>query len=440
MAGLLSPVKGTASSLAKGVVVDTGVQPEKEPLDDKVKSFLRKEVIKAVVNISRHKEFYGHIIQQFEKVFVGDDHTIDTAAVGRFPGQRFIKMWLNYRFFHDIREGVKAEQARIWTRNVIEHEILHIVFGHLFMKLEDKVRSNVAKDCVINSILNPEDKKEVIPGNYVHPSHYGFPLDKSTLWYYTNLRENEKFKNQCKSGAFGAGGILSHIFRSHKAWSDVENDPVSQEFAKDLIRKSRDLCNKEYGKIPGVVVSQIEEYLKRKKSIVPWGKVLRMFVASCQESVLDYTVKRVSRRYGTRPGTRKGDVLRLAVAIDTSGSISEKQLKLFWNEIRWVWKNGAQVWVYECDTKLSERSPFRFKGKWDGKVHGRGGTNIEPPLKAAEGKFDAIIYFTDFYAPKVEKMYRIPVLWVLLTEMEKSEYPYQWGRHIKIEDGKAVAA
>ena len=44
-----------------------------------------------------------------------------------------------------------------------------------------------------------------------------------------------------------------------------------------------------------------------------------MFVASCAESVLDYTVKRISRRYGTRPGTRKGDVLNIAVAVDTSG-------------------------------------------------------------------------------------------------------------------------
>ncbi len=94
----------------------------------------------------------------------------------------------------------------------------------------------------------------------------------------------------------------------------------------------------------------------------------------------------------------------------------------------------------ECDTKLSARSPFKFKGKWDGKCHGRGGTDIEPPLKAAERKYDALVYFTDFYAPPVETRYRIPTLWVLTTEMEKEEYPYPWGRHIKIEDGKAVAA
>jgi predicted metal-dependent peptidase len=234
--------------------------------------------------------------------------------------------------------------------------------------------------------------------------------------------------------------MLSHILAGHKMWDDVADDPVAQEFAKDIIRKAKDLCNKQYGNIPAAVQQQIDELLKRKKSIVPWGRVLRMFVASAQESVLDYTVKKVSKRYGTRPGTRKGDVLRLAVAIDTSGSISDQQLALFWNEIRWVWRNGADVWIYECDAALSERSPFKFKGKWDGKVNGRGGTSLEPPLKACEGNYDALIYFTDFYAPTIETKYRIPVLWILTTEMEKKDYPYQWGKHIKIDDGKAVVA
>jgi len=288
--------------------------------------------------------------------------------------------------------------------------------------------------------LNEADSPDVLPGGYIHPKHYGFPIDKSAAWYYSHLRENDNFKNQCASGAFGAQGMLSHVLAGHKPWEDIKDDPVAQEFAKDIVRKASELCDNQYGNIPGAVQQQIAELLKRKKSIVPWGRVLRLFVASCQESVLDYTIKKISKRYGTRPGTRKGDVLKIAVAIDTSGSISEQQLVLFWNEIRWVWKNGAEVWVYECDTHLSERSPFEFKGKWDGTVNGRGGTDIEPPLAAAEGKFDALIYFTDFYAPHVNTRYRIPTLWVLTTEMEKDQYPYKWGKHIKIDGGKAVAA
>jgi len=215
---------------------------------------------------------------------------------------------------------------------------------------------------------------------------------------------------------------------------------VAKEFAKDIIRKAKDLSGKNYGNIPGEVIQQIDELLKKEKAIVPWAKVLRMFVATAAESILDYTVKRVSKRFKTRPGTRKGDVLEIAVAIDTSASIEDWQLKLFWNEIRWIHKNGAKIWIYECDTKVSDRSPFIFRGRWDGSVHGRGGTELEPVLREVEGKYDALIYFTDFYASKVEHRYKIPILWVLTTEYEPEDYPYPWGKHIKIEDGRARAA
>jgi predicted metal-dependent peptidase len=182
----------------------------------------------------------------------------------------------------------------------------------------------------------------------------------------------------------------------------------------------------------------IEEMLKREKPIIPWGHVLRMFCASAMESVLEYTMRRESKRYGTRPGTRKGDVLNLAVCVDTSGSISQEQLKLFFNEIRWIWKNGAIVNVVEADCSVA-RGPYKFNGKWNGEVHGRGGTDLEPALALVEGKYDACIYFTDFYAPPVSRVYRIPTLWVLTTDLEKSQYPAQWGRHIKIEDSRAIA-
>jgi predicted metal-dependent peptidase len=397
-------------------------------------SFVERELIKGIVDLARHKEFYGHIVQQLDRIFVSPDHEIQTAAVGRVPGDRFIKMYLNRRFFGDLYEQHGKERGWIFMLGVLEHEIIHIVFGHLFLRFQDRIRGNVAKDLVVNGII----PNETLPGNYVIPEHYGFERGKSALWYYTHLQENPKFKQQCAEGAFGAEGVLSHIMSSHKMWTDVEDDLVAKEFAKDIVRKAKDLCCKSYGNIPGAVLEQIEDLLKKEKAIIPWGKVLRMFVASCAESVLDYTVKRISRRFDTRPGTRKGDVLRVAVAVDTSGSISDEQLKIFFNEIRWVWKNGAIMVVYEADCTV--QAVYAFKGKFTGKVHGRGGTDLEPVLREVEGKYDALIYFTDFYAPHVSRQYKIPTLWVLHTGVTRDQYPAKWGRHIKITEGIAEAA
>jgi predicted metal-dependent peptidase len=397
------------------------------------KSKMEKELIKGIVHLSRHKEFYGHIVQQLQKVYVPEGHKIGTAAVGRVVGERFIKMYLNLKFFGDVYAKNKDTG---WTNmlTVLEHEILHIVFGHLFLRFQDTLRGNIATDLVVNSVL----KKEELPGEYVHPEQYGFEVNKSALWYYTHLKDNPKFKQQCASGQFGVGGLLSHIMSSHGMWEDVKDDLIAKEFAKDIIRKAKELCGKNYGNIPGEVIEQIDALLKTEKPIVPWGKVLRMFCASCAESILEYTMKRISKRFGSRPGTRKGDVLDLGVAVDTSGSISDEQLKVFFNEIKWIWKNGAKITVYEADCQIC--AEYKFNGKFTGKVHGRGGTDLEPVLKKVEGKHDALIYFTDFYAPKIDKRYKIPILWVLTTELQKKDFPYQWGKCVKIEDGKAVAA
>lgn len=400
-----------------------------------VASSVEKELIKGIVDIARHKEFYGHIVQQLERIVVGDDHSVKTAAVGRSKGDRFIKMYLSRSFFSDLFKKEGREKGWKYMLGVLEHEIIHIVFGHLFLSFQDKTRGNVAMDLVVNGII-PND---TLPGSYVVPETYGLERGKSAMWYYTHLHNNKKYQQQCASGEMGEGGLFSHIMSSHKMWDDVKGDLLVKELAKDIVRKAKELCaGKNYGDIPGAVLEQIDDLLKAEKSIVPWSKVLRMFVASCAESILDYTVKRISRRFNTRPGTRKGDVLNIAVAVDTSGSISDDQLAIFFNEIRWIWKNGAKVTVFEADCAVC--AEYAFKGKFTGKVHGRGGTDLEPVLKVVEGRFDALIYFTDFYAPAIEKKYRIPTLWVLHTEMEKSAYPVKWGRHIKLEGKKAVAA
>jgi intein/homing endonuclease len=340
---------------------------------------------------------------------------------------------------------VKKVSSRQWSGAVynltsptedylVNNVVVHNCSGHLTLHFDDRVRGNVAVDCAVNSHL----LENQIAENWPTAEMYGFPKGKAAVWYYNNLKGNAKFQQQCKSGAFGLGGMMEWLGKSHQGWDELEKDPVAKEFVKDIMRKAKELCGKNYGNIPSDIIEMIEELLKRERPVIPWNHVLRMFCASAMESVLEYTMRRESKRYGTRPGTRKGDVLNLAVCVDTSGSISSQQLQLFFNEIRWIWKNGAIISIVEADCSVAH-GPYAFKGKWNGEVHGRGGTDLEPALALVEGKYDACIYFTDFYAPPVSRVYRIPTLWVLTTELEKDAYPAQWGRHIKIEDGHAVA-
>jgi predicted metal-dependent peptidase len=117
---------------------------------------MEKETIKGIVHLSRHKEFYGHVVQQLQKVYLPEGHKISTAAVGRVPGERFIKMYLNLKFFSDLYEEGGKDKGWTHMLSVLEHEILHIVFGHLFLRFQDGLRGNVATDCVINSVMKKD--------------------------------------------------------------------------------------------------------------------------------------------------------------------------------------------------------------------------------------------------------------------------------------------
>jgi predicted metal-dependent peptidase len=394
---------------------------------------MRKEMIKGLVNICRTKPFYGHVIQQFEKVYVRNPHSVDTAMVGRMRGEKFIKLYLNMDYGDSIYESRGKEKGYKTVQAMEEHEILHVCHNHLSLHFDDKIRGNVAVDCVVNGHLNKEDLME----NWCTAESYDLPKGKSAVWYYNNLKMNAKFQKQLEDGAFGLGGYLEHIGKSHASWEELEKDPLVKEYIKDTMRKAKELCN-GYGNIPAGVIEVLEGMLKREKAIVPWGKVLRTFCASAMESVLECTTSRESKRFGTRPGTKKGDVLKLVVVVDTSGSIDERMLKIFFNEIRWIWRNGALVDIIEADCIVA-KGPYRFKGRFDGEVHGRGGTDLEPALKVVEGKYDACIYFTDFQAPKISRKYRVPVLWVLTEDMSPAFYPADWGRKIRLDMSKIAA-
>jgi predicted metal-dependent peptidase len=112
-------------------------------------------------------------------------------------------------------------------------------------------------------------------------------------------------------------------------------------------------------------------------------------------------------------------------------------LATFFSEIRWIWRNGATITIYECDCQIHRVYPY--KGKFLGEVTGRGGTDLNPVLEETEGKHDALIYFTDFYAPPLVRRFRIPTLWVLHTSITRDQYPCDWGRFVRIENGVAEA-
>ena len=402
---------------------------------------IQKELIRSIISVVRHKEFYGHIVQQFQKVFVKGQHQIDTAAVGRFPGERFIKLIYNEDYFRGLYEEQLASanthedrrkamhKGQLIASGASEHEILHVVLDHISRNWPDKTRANIAFDCVVNQYI-PEERRHP---TWIMPERYGFPHNQTAKWYYENLKDNKQYQDDCRNGAYGPEGMLSWITSSHEMWDSINKDTMAKEFLKDIIRKAKDNTSPEgWGKLGADIREQIDGLLAWEPPKIPWSRVFRNFCASAEDSLLEYTMSKESRRFGTRPGIRKRDRLRIAVIVDTSMSIDKDQLRIFFNEVRWIWRNGAVVHVFEADTSV--KNDYEFRGTFSGEVKGRGGTNLEVPLCEVEPKrFDCIVYCTDFQAAKITRKFRTPVLWVLSDAPPKSEWPCDWGYMAEID-------
>jgi len=404
----------------EGKIIIDAILRMNTPLSEEAKKLDVKSIIdKAIVALITKKPFYGHIITMLQKVYVSENSAdFKTAAVGKRRGERLVKLYINPRFIKSMYdENLSGNRFEFFNRVVglLEHEVLHILLGHLAIHFHDEARGGVAVDLTINSYI--ERDRLPLHGQFVED--FGMEPKKSAVWYYENLKNNKRFNSFSKCQ-------LQYIIMLHKFWEEVEKDPIAKELIKDLIRRAKQ-CNGGYGNTPGDIIEQVDLFLKDEKPKISWAKVLRMFCGNAQTANVTFTQKKISKRFGIRPGNKKEEAVNLAIAVDTSGSVSDEEFLEFFSEIRHIFKNGAEITIIESDCEVC--NTFQYDGKRYIKREGFGGTDLEPAVKVAvEGKFDALVYFTDFDAPKIEKVYNIPTLWVVNKFHSRESWPVKFGR------------
>lgn len=433
----------------------------------------------AVIQVIHEMPFYGHILSQLPKKITDE---VPTLAVGMLSDDSMlVSLFVSPTYVKRIYADHSDDDAFNHIVQLLKHEVLHIIFRHLFIKLPDKEAQTIAAEMSVNSYI---DKNKVVEAG-IYAEDYGFSSKQGILEYYNmltaqkqngknqngndkssvsdsshgsnnsnvsdsshgsnNLKDNlnnSKFKKQQNSNDKGQkkseGGSGSQTesenkvpdtrvdkqLDSHDAWDKVKEGGASEVLLKDIVRKAKAVAKEsnKWGNLPSNVKEAVDIMTEQKKPVISWQSLLRDFVASSTETTLDYTNKRCSKRFGTRPGTIKKAVLNLAVGIDTSGSVDTRDIEMFFNELYWMSKEQCDITVFECDTKIHRETPF---SQFDcANVVGRGGTDLEPVFKeATERNFDALIYFTDAEAPKLKNDYSIPTMLVLNK--------YSW--HSKLE-------
>ena len=430
--------------------------------------------------------FFGHFFSGLAKLV-----TDTTPGICTRPEGYIMQLLVNPTFWEE------ALPTPLLRFGALKHELLHLVFKHP-LRLPDFPNTeiyNVAADLVVNQYLLPEQLQE----DSILLSHFeGLALEpeQDLTYYYDKLlglqkqqevkgkedeekEEEEQGENQPNSdpndsedssdtnekqagegepgseaadGSSGAQSLDQFLDPSHpaqethgewekmKAMPQAERDILDQTLTDALLNSlERTERNQAEGELPAGFLEQIRSYRSRYQSTLDWRNVLKLFLASSTRTSIKNTLKRPSKRYGTTPGIKIRRKKKLMVALDTSGSIAQEDLLEFFNELYYVWKQGAEITVVECDVEIQK--VWEYKGQSPASIQGRGGTGFDAPLKYANERIrpDAILYFTDGFGeiPKVTS--RAPILW-LITSMGLSEGEEKWeglpGRKVKLVRNK----
>ena len=188
-----------------------------------------------------------------------------------------------------------------------------------------------------------------------------------------------------------------------------------------------------WGSIPGKLQGLIKASLKVD---MDYRKMLSLFKTSVISSRRRLTRMRPNRRFGfDAMGSRYELSTNLLIAVDVSGSVTDKSLQFFFSVINRLFKYGVEkLDVLQFDAQIQgEIEPLK-KARKTVKIMGRGGTSFQPAADyyCEHPEYDGLLYFTDGYAPppKFNTKRPIDVLWVLCSKQcyEKSG---GWIRNMK---------
>lgn len=399
-------------------------------------------ISKTSIKLLLSEPFYGHFMMGLPKEISIQTNTAAVALMNR----QTIKLIVNEAFWSTL-----SEEHRY---GLIKHEMLHIVLKHLFVSknFPNEKLFNIAADLVVNQYV----ERKQLPKGALLLSKFAYlkPMfnivlepDKGVAYYYRKL--DKVFSNKEKMSFENAVSQLStedtrgesqvnissllekqnEELDRHKFWPEFEKlssgeRKIAEYQANRMIKQTANRVQhkyKSYGNLPKGLIEALENILMEMRPVFNWRRVLRLFATSSNSSFIKNTIRRRSKRYGTVPGIKVKRRNRILLAIDTSGSIQQKELAEFFTELYFIWRQGAEIKVVECDTVIHKE--YFYNGIPPKEIHGRGGTSFEAPIQYGNEKYnpDALIYFTDGFAEKPITPARYPILWVISSNGLKED-------------------
>lgn len=359
---------------------------------------------------------------------------------------------------------------------VLGHEVWHVVMMHFLRgKGFDPSIFNIACDMEVNQIL--ENDGFIPPAAAIFPNkqhsrvcQYDFPTGLNAEKYYELLLKDlekkqnkmnkeekpeksnsKRNKNKNNNGRNCSGQFDDHFDKNvdyDKAGEDALKKKVSDKYgekgldedfkpgkiksesaAKEMaeeIRQSIVSAAQTYEKLRGELPGHIKKIVNTLlESKISWKEALAKFITSGMHNKSTWNAP--NRRFaysGIYLPRHDGDMMRIAIGIDTSGSCQD-ECQTFLSEINEIAKTfgNYELHLIQCDTQVQDYQTFDEFNTIEGQVDkmefkGFGGTTLKPIfdyIQLNNIEVNGVVVFTDGYCEDFEDdgSVDLPVLWTI---------------------------
>lgn len=342
-----------------------------------------------------------------------------------------------------IEQIVETENQEV-LQGLIAHEVLHIALAHLWrQQSREKEKFNKACDLAVNPIILEAGLKipayglveKEFSGMTAEAIYAKLPDEEES--FSQKSRSDLQNKAACQTCEQENGESSSQKSQTssqnkttHQPWGDHSRwGKLSQVKAEQLrgewkvrVAQAADAARKR-GRLPAGLERLVQAALYPK---VDWRQALANFLqpVRCDYSFLSPDRRFLNSEYGEMvlPDFQEEALEDVVIAIDTSGSISQKELAQFLAEVHYILTSYPQFHghLITCDAEVQEWHELTQDGWPPVKCKGGGGTDFRPVFKEVQKRGldpTALIYLTDAEGTFPENPPGYPVLWVVVNNL-----------------------
>ena len=324
-------------------------------------------------------------------------HVFDDSVATASTNGRRVKY--NIKFFMGL-----THPQRVF---LLLHETLHCAYLHM-LRLEGKKMPdwNYATDYVINLQLVGRGFA-MIPGGLLDFAYKGMNAEQVYALLPTNPVPPKMQMDDLDESDEGSDGTGQP--------GDAQG---LEEDMKDILIRAQ-MQSKMSDDKPGTIPGELEVYINSLVSPkLPWQRILSRYFRQFNKS--DYSFKKPNRRFMPKailPSLQGTTLSELVIAMDTSGSVSDKDFTYFVSELYAILRmfKPKKMTLVRFDTQITEISDVSTVNELKNTVFtGRGGTDPTEVIKwINEKKPKVTLIFTDGEFNELGVSTKHPVIWLI---------------------------